>query len=91
MKWLPPPQDRRVMLAIARIQSNTDFRVLKDHLYVCRKGLIENVKDKKDGVELRWLQGRLQVLDDLEDLFDNAHTWAADMESLELKQKHLKT
>ena len=77
MKWLPVPTDPRRLIAIARLQSNTDFRTGFRELFVdLRLELALKSATIKDEVEYRQNQGRLQTVIDLLVLCEKAHGWA---------------
>ena len=77
MKWLPVPTDPRRLIAIARLQSNTDFRAgFREYFIELRTELSLKSADMKDDVEYRQNQGRLQAVIDLLVLCENSHDWA---------------
>jgi len=86
MRWLPVPTDPRELIAIARLQSNTDFRAgFLEYLAVLRKELSLKSADLIDEVEYRQNQGRLQAVIDLLVLCEKAHEWALSAQAKPIK------
>jgi len=69
-----PERTKQEITAITRVQSNSDFRVLRDLM----KGrfdshLSSKIRTMRDVVEIHKIQGRMEMLSDLEELFQGAH------------------
>lgn len=87
MKRLPKIEDTKLMTRIARLQSNTDFIDFKKWLLFDFSGhLVVQVRDGVDDRELHKIQGILQILSDLEELFGSSEQWSLDMQQLAIKK-----
>lgn len=85
-KRLPKIEDQRLLMAIARLNNNSDFRMFREYLQEVPTRISNKLKASKDDHEIHWDQGAMQVIDDLEETFDNAHEWAKAIHSMNLKK-----
>lgn len=73
-------------MAIARLNNNSDFRLLREYLEGSPLAIAKRMKDIKDNHDIHWDQGAMQTINDLEEIFNNAHKWAQDSYNLSLKK-----
>jgi hypothetical protein len=83
---LPKIEDQVLLMAIARLNNNTDFRMFRAYLDNAPALIAARMKSSKDDHELHWDQGAIQTIDDLEETFSNAYQWAQDIYNLGLKK-----
>ena len=86
-KRLSKVEDYRLLMAVARLNNNSDFLDLRKYLLGVPAGMVEKLRDRVEDDELHRDQGALQLLADLENLFENAHSWAEGLYNLELKKR----
>ena len=77
---LPTIADRRIMTSIARIQNHEDFKQLKSWLSTDgKRHLIDMIVAKPNNNATEC--GAYQLVEALEELFNNSFDWAAKMNS----------
>ena len=57
--------DKRILQALASLESDTDFQVVKDWLYASLNQMYIDGSFAKEDHHARWFQGAQQVLSDL--------------------------
>ena len=74
-----PERTKQEITPIARVQSHSDFRSIREWM----KGPLDShlgqkIRVTRDNAEIHRIQGRMEMLSDLEELFTNAHDeWAS--------------
>jgi len=86
-KRLPKVQDYRLLRSVSRLNNNSDFLELRQHLKMAPLSMVERLRDRIEDSELHRDQGALQLLADLENMFANANDWAEKLYNLGLKRK----
>jgi len=64
--------DKRILQALASLESDTDFQVVKDWLYASLNQMYIDGSFAKEDHQARWFQGAQQVLADLLSKADHA-------------------
>jgi hypothetical protein len=64
--------DKRLLQALANLESDTDFKVVKDWLYASLNQMYIDGSYAKEDHQARWFQGAEQVLSELLDKAEHA-------------------
>jgi len=77
--------DMRFLSAIDRLNSNTDFRQVRQKLEDIRNAIMTQASIEKNQVVLGWHQGSTQILMDLELICKKAGEWVRGIRTMEQK------